>query len=137
MKKEIDIEKIIKRVQSESDKRLEKTLKCHTGALLEEFQGRVSGIAEQYGDIQKNIKEIKITLESHTEEIGKLKVGMEENRLDVKDMKSDIKEIRMDLIETKRDIKDVKFWVTGGLKNKVDNKHFVDLDSRVRILEKK
>ena len=34
MKKEIDVEKIIKRVQTESDARLEKVLKRHTGALL-------------------------------------------------------------------------------------------------------
>jgi len=130
---EKDIKKYIKQVRDEANK----DMKRYTGALSEEFQGRVSAIAEEYKSINKNIKEIKRTLESHTEEIGKLKVDMEENRLDVKDMKSDIKEMRMDLIETKRDIKDVKFWVTGGLKNKVDNKHFVDLDSRVRILEKK
>ena len=137
MEKEPNIEKIIKRVQTESDARLEKTLKRHTGALLEEYQSRVTGIAEQYKDIKNTLDSHTKILESHTEEIGKLKVGVEEIRINVGENKKDIKEIRMDSIEIKRDVKEVKFWVVGELKDKVDKKHFVDLDSRVRHLEKK
>ena len=137
MGKEPNIEKIIKRVQTESDARLEKTLKRHTGALLEEFQSRVTGIAEQYKDIKNTLDSHTKILKSHTEEIGKLKVGMEEIRIDVDESRKDIKEIRMDNIEIKRDVKEVKFWVATDSKNKVDKTHFVDLEGRVRKLEKK
>jgi|GEM_PF-6371617 len=63
-----EIEKIIKKVQSGSDKRLEKALKQHTGILIEEFQHRVYAIGEQYDGIQK-------TLEVHTKMLEEINKG--------------------------------------------------------------
>lgn len=111
-----EIEKIIKKVQLESDKRLEKILKRHTGALLEEFQDRVSGIAEQYGDIKNTLDHHTEMLDIHTEMIGSLATDMTEVKSDIRDIKSQIKLI---------------------LDTKADKKDFVNLDRRVSILEKK
>jgi len=104
-----EIEKIIKKVQSDSDKRLEKILKQHTGVLIEEFQHRVSAIGEQYSDIQK-------TLDSHSNQIANLS---------------------MDIMEIKSGVRDIKLDIKLDLDRKVDKKHFVDLEGRVRVLEKK
>jgi len=104
-----EIEKIIKKVQSDSDKRLKKALKQHTGVLIEEFQHRVSVIGEQYSDIQK-------TLDSHSNQIANLS---------------------MDIMEIKSGVRDIKLDIKLDLDRKVDKKHFVDLEGRVRVLEKK
>jgi|SRR3989344_7138103 len=45
--------------------------------------------------------------------------------------------IAMDMAKVQSDIRDIKFDVKFGLKDKVDRRHFVDLDTRVRRLEKK
>ncbi len=104
-----EIEKIIKKVQSDSDKRLKKALKQHTGVLIEEFQHRVSVIGEQYSDIQK-------TLDSHSNQIAN---------------------VSMDIMEIKSSVRDIRLDIKLDLDKKVDKKHFVDLEGRVRVLEKK
>ena len=116
---------------------MKKILEDQTEKLTEIFDDRIKSVTEQYNDINKKFAKIDRTLNSHTEEIGKLKVGVEETRINVSENKKDIKEIRIDSIEIKRDIKEVKFWVATDSKNKVDKKHFVDLEGRVRKLEKK
>jgi len=125
-----EIEKIIKKVQLESDKRVEKMLKRHTGALIEEFQHRVSAISEQYGSIQKTLNEHTKTLNSHTEQIGKLMVKMTS-------VESDVKELRADDLEMRSDIKQIKLDIKFDLDRKIDKTQFVDLEGRVRVLEKK
>jgi septation ring formation regulator EzrA len=132
-----EIEKIIKKVQLESDKRVEKMLKRHTGALVEEFQHRVSAIGEQYGSIQKTLNGHTKTLNSHTEQIGKLMVKMTSVESEIKDIKSDVKNLRADNLEMRSDIKQVKFDIKFDLDRKIDKTQFVDLEGRVRILEKK
>ena len=104
MKKEIDVEKIIKRVQTEADKKNERRF----GIMMEEMDDKFKIVQDQFKGVNEK-------LDLHTEEI---------------------KEIRMDIMEVKRDVKDVKFWVTNQLQNKVGKKDFVDMDSRVRRLEK-
>lgn len=114
-----EIEKIIKKVQSEADKKnqanlqklkneIKKEFGNQTGVLIEEFQHRVSAIGEQYPDIKK-------TLESHSNQIANL---------------------LMDSTEIKSDVRDIKLRIRLGLEDKVDRKHFVDLEGRVRILER-
>ncbi len=119
MAKELNIEKIIKKVRDDANK----DMKRHIGSVFEEFQSRVSGIGEQYGDIQK-------TLKSHTNMIGKLAT-------DITEVQSNIKELRADMMEVKSDVKNIKFNIKMDLDQKIDRKHFVDLDTRVRKLEKK
>jgi chromosome segregation ATPase len=125
-----EIEKIIKKVQLESDKRLEKTLKRHTGALIEEFQHRVSVIGEQYNGIQKTLNEHTKTLDSHTEQIANL-------LMNVAVAKSDIKELRADMMEVRSDVKQIKFDVKMDLNRKIDKTQFIGLEGRVRVLEKR
>jgi hypothetical protein len=88
---------------------IKKEFKTQTRVLLEEFQHRVSGIGEQYNGIQK-------TLDSHTEQIANILV--------------DVKSVRLDM-------NDIRYKTDVTLDRKVDKKLFVDLDSRVRNLEKK
>lgn len=79
------------------------------GVLTEEFQHRVSAIGEQYGDIKK-------TLDSHSGQVANL---------------------TMDMMEVKSDVRQIKLDIKLNLNDKVDKKHFVDLEGRVRVLEKK
>jgi hypothetical protein len=125
-----NIEKIIKRVQTESDKRLEKMLKRHTGVLVEEFQHRVAAIGEQYKGIKNTLDAHTETLDSHTEQIGKLMVKMTS-------VESEVKELRADNLEMKSDIKQVKLDIKFDLDRKIDKRQFIDLEGRVRVLEKK
>ena len=48
-----------------------------------------------------------------------------------------IDNLSMDMTEVKRDIREVKLHVMIQGDTKLDKKHFVDLDQRVRRLEKK
>lgn len=107
-----DIEKIIKGVKSE----IKKEFKTQTGVLIEEFQHRVSAIGEQYSDIKKTLDEHTKTLDSHSNQIANL---------------------LMDSTEIKSDTRNIKLSVKLELDNKVDKKHFVDLEGRVRVLEKR
>jgi hypothetical protein len=115
-----EIEKIIKRVQSDADKNNQKELQklkieikkefgSQTGVLVEEFQHRVAAIGEQYGNIKK-------TLDSHTEQIANILV---------------------DAHSIKLDMNDVKYQMKLNLDRKVDKVNFVDIESRIRVLEKK
>ena len=88
---------------------IKKEFKTQTRVLLEEFQHRVSAIGEQYGGIQK-------TLDSHSNQIANL---------------------LMDSTEIKSDIRNIKLNIKLELNDKVDKKHFVDLEGRIRVLEKK
>lgn len=104
-----DIKRHIARLVKKSDE----DIKRHTGALSEEFKGQVEIVAEQYGDLQKDVSGIKKTLEdhskifvSHTEMIGTLLVDMTTVKVDVKSIKE-------------------------SLKTKVSRKKFVELERRV------
>ena len=82
------------------------------GVLMEHVDGNVGLIAEQQGDIKKDISGIKKTLNEHTEMIGKLAVDME-------------------IIKT-----DTEF-IKHSLKKKVDVDEFAALEKRVLLLEKR
>ena len=84
----------------------------HLGVLIERVDDNVKLVAEQYGDIKKDIGSIKDTLNSHTEMIGKLTIDM-----------AIVKE-------------DVEF-IKSGLKKKVDADEFAALERRVLLLEKR
>ena len=82
------------------------------GVLMEHIDGKVSLVAEQRGDIQKDIGGIKRTEETHTEMIGKVMV-------DIEIIKEDIE------------------FIKGGLKRKIDTEEFTALERRVALLEKR
>ncbi len=82
------------------------------GVLIEHVDGNVGLIAEQQGDIKKDISSIKKTLNEHTEMIGKLAVDME-------------------IIKT-----DTEF-IKHSLKKKVDVDEFSVLERRVALLERR
>ena len=60
------------------------------GVFIEHVDSNVGLIAEQHGEIKKDISEIKKTLNSHTEMIGKLAVDMEIVKEDVRTTKVDL-----------------------------------------------
>ena len=107
-----DIEKIIKKVQSDSHKKMEKLFKLHREYNDDKFKV----VDEKFKSIDQKLDGNTKILNSHSEQIANL---------------------TMDMMEVKRDIKDIKFEVQLVLDKKVDKKHFVDLEGRVRVLEKK
>lgn len=103
----------IQRVKSNED------MKRHLGALTEDFQGKVKGVAEQFHGLNtkldshgKRFDTIEAKLNSHTEMIGRL-------------------------TEDVTIIKDNVEFLKSGLKKKVDYDEFMALERRTRVLEAK
>ena len=111
MKKEVDIEKIIKRVQTEADKKNERRF----GVMMEEINDGFKLVKDAFKGVYERFDKIDETLESHKESVANLS---------------------MDMTEVKSDLGQVKFDIKFMVENKVDKKHFVALDERVRRLEK-
>ncbi len=99
----------IKKYIKQTAKEVSIDIKRQMGAYKEEMHGYVKAVAEQHLDLKK-------TLDEHTEKIDNL---------------------TMDMREVKMDMKDIRYNVNLGLDRKVDKKHFVELDGRVRKLEAK
>ena len=92
-----EIEKIIKRVQSEADKKNERR-----------FDGMMEILNEKFKIIQEQFETIFEKLDN----------------------------VSMDMTEIKSDIKDTPFQIKFLRDFKLDKKHFVGLEGRVRVLEK-
>ena len=104
-------EKLVKQVRNEANK----DMKQHIGALIENMDGKLKGVEEGMMGINKKLDEHTKILDSHTEQIANL-------LMDTTILKSDVRQIKLDI---KLDLND-----------KVDKKHFVDLEGRMRKLEK-
>ncbi len=85
-------------------------VKHYLGSLSEDFQHKVSAIGEQFSSLHNDVREIKKTLNSNTEMVGKLIV-------DVTVIKGDIQEIKTDV------------------KQKIDRTEFARLEKRVLAIE--
>ena len=92
-----EIEKIIKKVQGEADKKNERR-----------FDGMMEVINEKFKIIQEQFSAVFEKLDN----------------------------ISMDMTEIRSDIKDTPFQIKFLRDFKLDKKHFVGLESRVRVLEK-
>ncbi len=90
-------------------------LKRYIGAIMEEVRDGFKLQKEQSDGINQKLEEINTTLDSHSNQIANL---------------------TMDMLEVKSDTKQIKLDIKLNLNNKIDKKHFVDLEGRVRILEK-
>ena len=110
------MQKKVKKTQNNSGENISKLLKNQTEKLVEIFDDRIKVVTEQYNGIQKTLDSHTKTLDSHTEQIGNILV---------------------DLSSIKINIANISYDVGVKLDNKADKKHFVDLDQRVRRLEKK
>jgi len=109
------------------------------GVLIEHVDSSVGLIAEQQGDIKKDISGIKKTLNTHTEMIGELKVDLEIVKGDVKTTKDDLEIVKKDVKTTKVDIEIIKTdieFIKNSIKKKVDIDEFAALERRVLLLEK-
>ena len=94
-KKKVDTLKFFSDLHEKSDAKIkgyidiqrgktDEDIKRYIGAVSEDFQGKVTVVAEQYGTIVKK-------LDSHTEMIGKLAVDMEIVKTNVEFMKDSLK----------------------------------------------
>lgn len=110
--KDADIKKYIKQVRNEANK----DMKNHIGALMEEVNDRFKATGEGMTHINERLNKMERTLNSHTEQIGSILTNTAE-------IKSRLNKIELD--------------VSLELDKKVDKKLFVDLNNRVRVLEKK
>ena len=88
---------------------IKKILKDQTEKLIEVFDDKMKIVEDGFKIIYQK-------LNSHEEQTANLTV---------------------DMMEVKSDIKQIKFDIKMNLDNKIDKKHFVELDTRVRRLEKK
>ena len=140
MAKEISIKKIIKEVQTEADKKnqrrfdgmmeevnnsFRKVEDQFKGVFqkfdeiderFDEVDNRFNEVDKRFNEVDKRFDKIDKTLDSHTEQIANILVDLNTVKLNMQDTKHEVK-IDID--------------------KKVDKKHFVDLEGRVRILEKK
>jgi len=110
-------------------KKFDKNSQSRIDGYIEHVDDRFKVTNEGFVGINQKLESIEKTLDSHTERIGELLT-------DMTIVKSDVKELRVDMMEVKSDTKDTKFFAMNTFNNKVDKKHFVDLEGRVRILEK-
>lgn len=121
-----EIEKIIKKVQSEADKKnqkyfekvkteIKKEFSSQIGVYTENINDRFKATGEGMAGIDQRLSKIEKTLDSHTEQLANILV---------------------DSNSVKIDMGRVSYEVTMHLDKKVDKKHFVDLEGRVRVLEK-
>ncbi len=101
--------KIIKKTKKELNV---KTEIRHLGVLMENMGDDVKLIAEQYGDIKNDIKNVKNVLDEHTEMIGNLMI-------DIQIIKTDVE------------------FIKTSLKKKIDIEEFAALERRVVLLEKR
>jgi len=59
-------------------------IKRYLGALAEDFQGRVSAIAEQFPSIHRKLDDHTRKLDEHTQMIGQLMVDVQEIKTDLR-----------------------------------------------------
>lgn len=59
-------------------------IKRHMSALSEEYQGRLDGVIEQFGGMNKRFDGVDKRLDTHTEMIGKIMVQLQEIQSDMK-----------------------------------------------------
>ena len=90
-------------------------LKRHVGAIMEEVRDGFKAQNEQTMGVIERLDRMEKTLDSHSNQIANL---------------------TMDTMEVKSDVRQIKLDIKLNLDRKVDKKHFVDLEGRVRELEK-
>ena len=108
-------------------KKNKKTENSSNGEIKRLLQNQIDHIVEIFDDrmeiVKDGFKSVHEKLDSHEKKIDNLS--------------GKIDNLYMDMIEVKSDIGQIKFDIKLQLENKVDVKHFVGLEQRVRILEKK
>ena len=112
MVKELDIKKILKEVLTEADKKSQKRF----DGMMEEINDKFKIMEEGFKGVNERFDEIDKTLNSHTEQIANILVDLSSVRLNMQS---------------------VSYEVSMHMDKKIDKKHFVDLEGRVRKLEKK
>jgi len=80
--------RIVKKTKKDIDA---KTEIRHLGVLMENMGDDVKLIAEQYGDIKNDIKNVKNVLDEHTEMIGNLMIDIQIIKTDVEFIKTSLK----------------------------------------------
>ena len=99
-----EIEKIIKKVQGDDDKKNERR-----------FDGMMEVLEEKFEIIQEQFSGVHKKLDSHSDQIANILV---------------------DLSDVKLNMRKVSYDVAMDLDRKINKKHFVDLEGRVRVLER-
>ena len=130
--------KTSKKKQSSRESSIRQDIR-HLGVLIERVDDNVKLVAEQHGDIKKDIGGIKKTLDSHTEMIGNLAVELEIVKGDVKTTKVELEIIKGDVKTTKIDIEIIKTdieFIKNSVKKKIDIDEFAALERRVVLLER-
>ena len=101
-----------------------KDMKRYVGSLSEEFQGRVSAIAEQFGGLNKKIDRIAEVQNEHTRKLDQHSQILDQHSRTLQSHTMMIGRVMEDVEEIK-----------SGMKEKVDRSEFVKLEKRMVVLE--
>lgn len=110
------------------------------GVVIEGVNENVKLIAEQYGDIKKDIRSIKETLDSHSATLASHTETLASHTEMIGSIKEDVEVMKTDIAETKTDVTIIKSdieFIKGGIKKKVDYDEFIALERRMTLLESK
>lgn len=102
-------------------------------ALVEDNNHKLTVVAEQYGDLQKDVSGIKKTLESHTEMTEELSSDMKNVKATLTSHTEMIGKLAVDVEIVKNNVEFLK----GSMKKKVDYDEFLALERRMSLLESK
>lgn len=103
-----------------------KDMKRYVGSLSEEFQGRVSAVAEQFNGLNKRFDNVDKRLDAHDEQFKKIDGQFHVAHHTLGAMKEDMEVMKEDLAIIKADVR-----------KRVTYEEFESLTKRVHLLEKK
>lgn len=96
-----------------------------------EIKSHMNKLSKDFGS------QIKVYIEHVNDRFKAAGEGMEAVNEKLDKMQGDIDDIRIEIRDTKLKVHDISYNVNLTLDKKVDKKMFLDLDNRVRNLEKK
>ena len=103
------------------------------GALIEDNNDKLKGVAEQYTGLQKDVSGIKKTLDFHTGMIEGLSSDMKNVKATLSSHTEMIGKLAVDVNIVKTNVEFIK----GSLKKKVDYDEFTALEKQVSRVESK
>ncbi|MFH0804427.1 MAG: hypothetical protein V1896_02410 [Candidatus Zambryskibacteria bacterium] len=109
----------------------------HVGALSERYHDDIKTIKEGVKSLLQSSARQEKTLESHSGQIARLTTDVTVVKTNTKELETNVKELRVDMLEVKSKLTKLNLDVKFDLERKIDKNLFVDLEGRVRVLEKK
>jgi chromosome segregation ATPase len=110
---------------------MEETMQRYVGIISEDFQSKLSVIAEQTGSVMEDMVTVKEDVSELKQDVRVLKEDVSELKEDVSVLKQDVAVLKEDVSELKDDMTIVKSDITSikkTLDRKTDYSNFIILD---------